>query len=84
MAATPLRPLALSFVVAAALFGACYTDPKEQLDQMQETLDLQATLEDLASRTTELQFATDSLRGVLARQDSTLRRLANLAGVAYP
>jgi len=84
MAAMPLRPVALTLVVVATLSGACYTDPKEQLDQMQETLDLQATLEDLANRTTELQFATDSLRGVVARQDSTLRKLANLAGVAYP
>ncbi|MBP7550573.1 MAG: hypothetical protein KA761_09835 [Gemmatimonadaceae bacterium] len=84
MASSPLRPLALTFVVVFTLAGACYTDPKQQLDQMQETLDLQATLEDLANRTTELQFATDSLRGVVARQDSTLRRLANLAGVVYP
>jgi uncharacterized protein YlxW (UPF0749 family) len=84
MAPVTVRPLALTLVVAATLAGACYTDPKAQLDQMQETLDLQATLEDLANRTTELQFATDSLRGVVARQDSTLRKLANLAGVAYP
>ncbi len=78
------RALALLLTLAAAAAGACYTDPKEQLDQMQQTMDLQATIEDLASRTTELQFAFDSLRNVVARQDTTISRLANLAGVAYP
>lgn len=81
------RPRAVALLVtlvAAAAAGACYTDPKEQLDQMQQTMDLQATIEDLASRTTELQFAFDSLRTVVARQDTTIARLANLAGVPYP
>lgn len=68
----------------AAIVAACYQDPNDQLDQMQETMDLTATLEELASRTTELQFAIDSLRSVVARQDTTIGRLANLAGVPYP
>ena len=67
----------------ALAVGACYQDPNRQLDQMQETLDLTATIEELGSRTTELQFALDSLRGVVARQDTVLSRLANLAGVPY-
>lgn len=70
--------------LAAAVTAACYQDPNAQLDQMQGQLDLTATLEDLANRTTELQFALDSLRGEVARQDTTIARLANLAGVAYP
>jgi hypothetical protein len=77
------RTLALLLTLAAAAAGACYTDPKEQLDQMQQTMDLQATIEDLANRSTELQFAFDSLRNVVARQDTTISRLANLAGVPY-
>lgn len=72
--------IALFVAVAAA---ACYQDPNAQLDRMQETLDVTAILEDLGSRTTELQFALDSLRGVVARQDTVLSRLANLAGVPY-
>ena len=85
MAATRLRSalLVLAFA-AAAVTGACYADPNEQLDQMQQTMDLQATLEDLANKTTELQFAFDSLRNEMARQDSTIRKLSNLAGVSYP
>lgn len=76
----PLRRLPLLGLLALA---ACYQDPNAQLDAMQEEFDLKTTLEDLSSRTTELQFAVDSLRGVVARQDTTLARLANLAGVPY-
>lgn len=63
--------------------GACYQDPNKQLDQMQATIDLTATIEELGSRTTELQFTLDSLRAVVAKQDTVLSRLANLAGVPY-
>jgi len=62
---------------------SCYLDPKAQLDAMEETLALQSTLEELGNRTTELQFAVDSLRGVVARQDTTIKALANLTGVRY-
>jgi len=87
MASLPprLRTLALgaAAVLAAVPAAACYQDPNEQLDQMQQTLDLTATIEDLVSRTSELQFTVDSLRAVVARQDTTVARLANLAGVPY-
>jgi len=73
-----------ALLVVLLLTGSgCYQDPQKQLDAMQQTLDLQSTLEDLGNRTTELQFSLDSLRGVVARQDTTLRALANLAGVPY-
>ncbi len=73
-----------ALVAALALAAAgCYQDPNKRLDQMQETVDLQATLDDLANRTTDLQFQLDSLRTVVARQDTTIARLANLAGVPY-
>ncbi len=78
------RALVLLLALTAMVAGACYTDPEEQLDQLQQTMDLQATIEDLASRTTELQFAFDSLRNVVAKQDTTIARLANLAGVPFP
>ncbi len=75
------RPLLLACALLAA--AGCYTDPNAQLDQMQETMDLQATLDELGNRTSELQFALDSLRMIVARQDTTISRLANLAGVPY-
>lgn len=84
MAQPRLRSLPIVLVLAgSAVAGACYQDPNEQLDQLQQTLDLEATLDELANRTSELQFAVDSLRMVVARQDTTLARLANLAGVPY-
>lgn len=81
----PLRRPAF-LVVAAVLLGAvaCYQDPNRQLDEMQATMDLQSTLEDIANRATDLQFQVDSLRGIVARQDTAIARLANLAGVPYP
>lgn len=85
MAALRPRPVLLVLAVLAAVTaGACYQDPNAQLDQAQQTMDLQATLEELANKTSELQFGFDSLRNEVARQDSTIRKLANLAGVAYP
>ncbi len=77
--------LPVGFLVLALGLGvsSCYQDPNERLDAMQQSLDLTSALEDLASRTTEMQFALDSLRGVVAKQDSTLAKLANLAGVPY-
>ena len=75
--------LVVALVVALGPVGACYQDPNAQLDKMQETIDLTTTIEELGSRTTELQFALDSLREVVARQDTVLSRLANLAGVPY-
>ena len=82
----PRARVRLAAVVLSVLIGSlagCYSDPNQRLDQMQESLDLSASLNELQSKTSELQFALDSLRGVVARQDSTIARLANLAGVPY-
>ncbi len=80
----PLRRSLLSASLVALLpVAACYTDPSEELAAMQATIDLQDTLNELGMRTSELQFALDSLRMVVVRQDSTIARLANLAGVPY-
>ena len=77
-------PRSRILLLLVALTGiSCYQDPKAQLDAMEETLALQSTLEELGNRTTELQFAVDSLRGVVARQDTTIKALANLTGVRY-
>jgi uncharacterized protein HemX len=81
---SPIRRAAL-LVVALALPAsvACYQDPQEQLDQMQQITDMVDAVNEIGMRTTELQFTVDSLVGVIARQDTTISRLANLAGVPY-
>ena len=81
----PARAAHLVVLLAALAAGAgCYRDPQAQLDEAQAQLDLTATLEDLGSRSADLQFQLDSLRAVVARQDTAIARLANLAGVPYP
>lgn len=88
--ARPLRPApwwsSRAFLGASVvlLASGCYQDPQAQLDEAQAQLDLTATLEELGSRSADLAFQLDSLRGVVARQDTTIARLANLAGVPYP
>lgn len=72
-------------LMAAALLtlGGCYADPNTQLDQVQQTLDLGNALDELSAKASELQFTMDSLRTIVAKQDSTIATLANLAGVRY-
>ena len=78
-----LRPRAGFLALALLLAAGCYTDPQDQLDQAQQMTDLADILNDVSVRTAEIQFTLDSLRGVVAAQDSTIARLANLAGVSY-
>jgi hypothetical protein len=79
-----LRRALLLTGLATLPLAACYKDPAAELQAMQASIDLQDTLNELGMRTTEMQFTLDSLRSVVARQDSTIYRLANLAGVPYP
>jgi hypothetical protein len=74
---------AVCLVVAAASASACYEDPNDKLNQLQQITDMTDVVNELNSRTSELLFTVDSLRGVMARQDTTIARLANLAGVPY-
>ena len=78
-----LRHLALALPFAAALAVACYNDPQRQMDQMQQIIDLGDILTEVEARTAEMQFTLDSLRAVVARQDTTIYRMANVTGVPY-
>lgn len=69
----------LVFLAAAG----CYQDPQDRLDQMQQITDMSDVVNDVAMQMAELTFAVDSLLIVVARQDSTIAVLANLAGVPY-
>ncbi len=75
--------LTACLVVAAASASACYEDPNDKLNQLQQITDMTDAVNELNSRTSELLFTVDSLRAVMARQDTTIMRLANLAGVPY-
>ena len=61
----------------------CYEDPQQQMDEMQAMTDMVDAMNELTARTSELTFTLDSLRLVIARQDTAITRLANLAGMPY-
>lgn len=77
------RPRAVLLVAGAAAALGCYQDPQAKLDELQQLTDAVDAVNELNSRTSEILFTLDSLRAVIARQDTTIARLANLAGVEY-
>ncbi len=77
------RSLLVAACLAAATLGGCYEDPNARLDQLQQVTDMTDAVTELNSRTSELVFTLDSLRAVVAKQDTTISRLANLAGFQY-
>lgn len=79
----PLRPLLVGLLVVAGLVAACYEDPQRQMDQMQQIVDLGEILNEVQLRTADMQATLDSLQLVVAKQDTAIYRLANLAGVPY-
>lgn len=78
---SPLRP---TFALAAALLaGACYQDPQQVMDQQQAITDMTDALNQMGFQMAELQATVDSLSGIVARQDTTIYRMANVTGVPY-
>jgi hypothetical protein len=77
------RLAALLVALGVAAASACYEDPQAKMDQMQQMTDLADVVTELSMRTAELGFTVDSLRAIVQKQDSTIWRLANLAGVPY-
>jgi ferredoxin-NADP reductase len=78
-----LRTALLGAGIGLAALAGCYEDPQVRMDQAQQATDMADAVNELNARTSELGFALDSLRHVVAKQDSTIWRLANLAGVPY-
>ncbi len=56
------------------------TNPAAQAELQKSMYDLQDMLMDMRDETALLQGQVDSLRFVVARQDSTMRQLSNLLG----
>jgi hypothetical protein len=78
-----LRPRHVLLAAALAGAAACYEDPQQKLDQMQQLLDIGDALNELGMQTAELQVTLDSLRMVIARQDTIIYRMANVTGIPY-
>lgn len=79
-----LRAARLLLVVLLCVAGAgCYQDPEQAIAQEQMLTDLGDALNQLTLQTAELTAQVDSLRGVIAKQDTAIYRMANVTGVPY-
>ena len=79
----PLRPFA-RLVALVALLASCNAPSQQDMQTVQALTELGESFNDLRLVQQELQDQVDSLRSVVARQDSVIRTLANLAGVVMP
>jgi cytochrome c556 len=70
-------------LVAAASLGACYQDPEEQMAQQQLMQDMSDVVNQMGLQVSEMQGTLDSLKGVVAKQDTAIYRMANVTGVPY-
>jgi len=61
--------------------GGCLTNPKTEALRQQQFIEMGDALNDLRIATAELGTVLDSLRTVIAKQDTTIARLANVTGV---
>lgn len=80
-----IRGLLLCAVVAIAAAGCQQlTNPTADVELQQSLYDLQDMLFQIQDESARLQSQVDSLQFIVARQDSTLRRIANLMGAPIP
>ena len=73
----------LLLAIACAAGAGCYQDPEQAIAQEQMLTDLGDALNQLTLQTSELTAQVDSLRGVIAKQDTAIYRMANVTGVPY-
>lgn len=85
LARSHARSLAVGALLVA-LGSGCQklTNPAADVELQQSLHDLQDLLVQMREETSLLQTQVDSLQGVVARQDTSLRRIANLLGAPLP
>jgi hypothetical protein len=69
-----------TFLIAAALLAGC-RDPRAEANIAQAMIDVGTQITTMQQDYSILQHELDSLRGVVARQDTIIVRLASLAGL---
>lgn len=69
-------------VVLAAVLGSC-RDPRAEANIAQAMIEVGTQMSALQQDYAILQSQLDSLRGVVARQDTIVGRLASMAGLPY-
>jgi septal ring factor EnvC (AmiA/AmiB activator) len=77
------RRRALLALLVLGPLAACrqLTNPAADVELQQSLYDLQDLLAEMRDQTAQLQWQVDSLQQVVARQDSVVRRVANLVGM---
>lgn len=68
----------------ALLAGLSCRDPRAEANIAQAMMDVGTTLTELRQDLGDLHNQVDSLKEVAAKQDTVIRRLANLAGLPLP
>lgn len=67
-------------LAAALLLGGC-RDPRAEANIAQAMIDVGTQLSQMQQDASLMQWQLDSLRGVVARQDTIIGRLASLTGL---
>ena len=73
-----------SVLAGLLVLPGCTVPTRTDLDTAQALIEIGESFNEVRSAQAELQDRIDSLVAVVARQDSTIRTLANLAGVSVP
>ncbi len=79
-----LRVVALWPAIALASVLGCRPPSQQDIQTAQALQDLGDAYNDIRLQQQEMRDQLDSLRQVVARRDSVIRTLANLAGVQVP
>jgi capsid protein len=79
-----LRVGGVAALIAGALATACRPGPSADLALGQTMIELTDAVSGLQQDNALLQAQIDSLRDAVARQDTLVRRLANMAGMPVP
>jgi hypothetical protein len=74
-----IRVLSLAAIPCA--IGGCITNPRAEALRQQQMIEVGDAMNDMRLNITEMAGTLDSLRVVIARQDTTIARLANVTGV---
>ena len=73
-----------TLVVLSALAGLSCRDPRAEANIAQAMMDVGTTMNQVQQDLGDLHNQVDSLKEVAARQDTVIRKLADLAGVPVP
>lgn|GEM_PF-2175524 len=76
-----VRLLKAVFYAGVLSLTACVSSPQAEASRAQQMIEMSDAVTQLRQQTADLQGAIDSLKLVLAKQDTTNARLANVTGI---